>query len=144
MFVVIEHRSRRLIDFNVTGHPAAQWTRQQLREAVGVEERYAYLLHDGDAIIPVELDESIQRQRPPRSSKPNAVCGQAGGISGGGLGREIEFHDHPLAHDELLDLARDCHREFLDEAHVSRHFVVRDLVLAEFLDFLFARLRARA
>jgi hypothetical protein len=31
--VVIEHRSRRLIHFNVTAHPTAQWL-QQLREAV--------------------------------------------------------------------------------------------------------------
>ena len=40
--------SRRLIHFNVTAHPTAQWTRQQLREAVGYEERYEYLLHDRD------------------------------------------------------------------------------------------------
>ena len=40
VLVVIEHHSRRLIHFNVTVHPTAQWTRQQLREAVGYEERY--------------------------------------------------------------------------------------------------------
>ena len=61
VLVVIEHHSRRLIHFNVTGHPTAQWTRQQLREAVGYEERYAYLLHDRDTIFSAELDESIRR-----------------------------------------------------------------------------------
>jgi putative transposase len=35
VFVVMEHRSRRLIHCNVTAHPSALWTRQQLREAVG-------------------------------------------------------------------------------------------------------------
>ena len=35
VFVVIEHRSRRLIHFNVTAHPTAAWTLQQLREASG-------------------------------------------------------------------------------------------------------------
>jgi putative transposase len=30
VFIVIEHHSRRLIHFNVTAHPSAQWTRQQL------------------------------------------------------------------------------------------------------------------
>lgn len=50
VLVVIEHHSRRLIHFNVTAHPTAQWARQQLREAVGYEERYAYLLHDRDTI----------------------------------------------------------------------------------------------
>jgi hypothetical protein len=46
VLVIIEHHSRRLIHFNVTAHPTAQWTRQQLREAVGYEERCDYLLHD--------------------------------------------------------------------------------------------------
>jgi putative transposase len=32
-FVVIEHHSRRLIHCNVTAHPSAAWTLQQLREA---------------------------------------------------------------------------------------------------------------
>jgi putative transposase len=80
VLVVIEHRSRRLIHFNVTAHPTAEWTRQQLREAVGYEERYEYLLHDRDAIFSVELDESIRRfglgvlKSPPRSPKANSIC----------------------------------------------------------------------
>jgi len=32
VFVVIGHHSRRLIHCNVTGHPNAAWTLQQLRE----------------------------------------------------------------------------------------------------------------
>ncbi len=60
VLVVIEHHSRRLIHFNVTGHPTAQWTRQQLREAVGCEERYDCLLHDRDAIFSAAFDESIR------------------------------------------------------------------------------------
>jgi putative transposase len=80
VLVVIEHHSRRLIHFNVTAHPTAEWTRQQLREAVGYEERYRSLLHDRDTIFPAELDESIQRlglhvlKSPPRSPEANAIC----------------------------------------------------------------------
>jgi hypothetical protein len=80
VLVVIEHHSRRLIHFNVTAHPTAQWTRQQLREAVGYEEQYAYRLHDRDSIFSAELDHSIQRlglrvlKSPPRSPKANALC----------------------------------------------------------------------
>jgi putative transposase len=80
VLVVIEHRSRRLIHFNVTAHPTAQWTRQQLREAVGYDERYEYLLHDRDAIFSAELDESIRGlglrvlKSPPRSPKANSIC----------------------------------------------------------------------
>ena len=51
VFVVIEHRSRRLIHCNVTAHPSASWTLQQLREAIGLHERYEYLLHDRDSIF---------------------------------------------------------------------------------------------
>jgi putative transposase len=34
VFMVMEHGSRRLIHCNVTAHPTALWTRQQLREAL--------------------------------------------------------------------------------------------------------------
>jgi putative transposase len=43
VFVVIEHHSRRLIHCNVTAHPNAAWTLQQLREAVGdLRTRYRH------------------------------------------------------------------------------------------------------
>jgi transposase InsO family protein len=80
VFVVIEHRSRRLIHCNVTGHPTAAWTLQQLRETVGLEGRYQYLLHDRDSIFATHLDESIANlgvtvlKSPPRSPKANAIC----------------------------------------------------------------------
>src|SRR5450756_2774032 len=80
VFVVIEHHSRRLIHCNVTAHPSAAWTLQQLREAVGFEERYEYLLHDRDSIFSKHLDESIEwlgvtvLKSPPRSPKANAIC----------------------------------------------------------------------
>ena len=80
VLIVIEHHSRRLIRFNVAAHPTAEWTRQQLREAVGCEEQYAYLLHDRDTIFSADLDESIRKlglrvlKSPPRSPKANAIC----------------------------------------------------------------------
>ena len=42
VFVVIEHRSRRLVHCNVTAHPTSAWTLQQLREAIGFENLYQY------------------------------------------------------------------------------------------------------
>jgi putative transposase len=44
LFVVIEHRSRRLVHYNVTTHPSSVWTLQQLRETVGLEGQYEYFL----------------------------------------------------------------------------------------------------
>src|SRR5712672_4523141 len=80
VFVVIEHRSRRLVHCNVTAHPTSAWTLQQLREAVGFEERYEYLRHNRDSIFAKHLDESIERfgvtvlKSPPRTPKANAIC----------------------------------------------------------------------
>src|ERR1700730_13263040 len=80
VLIVIEHRSRRLIHCNVTAHPSVAWTLQQLREAVGVEERYEYLLHDRDSIFAKHLEESIGRlgvkvlKSPPRSPMADAFA----------------------------------------------------------------------
>ncbi len=41
VFVVIEHSTRRLAHINVTANPNADWTLQQLREVVGMEEGIA-------------------------------------------------------------------------------------------------------
>ena len=80
IFVIIHHGSRRLVHFNVTAHPTAAWTLQQLREAIGFEQGYRYLLHDRDSIFARILDESIETfgvrvlRSPPRSPMANAVC----------------------------------------------------------------------
>src|SRR5450631_330334 len=80
VFVVIEHRSRRLIHCNITAHPSATWTLQQLREAIGLQDRYEYLIHDRDSIFANHLDESIRRlgikvlKSPPHSPMANAIC----------------------------------------------------------------------
>ena len=37
VLVLIEHGSRRLVHLNVTQHPTADWTLQQLREAIGCD-----------------------------------------------------------------------------------------------------------
>src|SRR5215475_14402572 len=80
VFVMIEHGSRRLMHLNVTAHPTAAWTLQQLREALGDERRYRYLIHDRDRIYAKRLDESIKRlglrvlKSPLRSPMANAIC----------------------------------------------------------------------
>jgi transposase InsO family protein len=80
VFVVIEHSSRRLIHCNVKAHPSAAWTLQQLREVVGYEDQYKFLIHDRDCIFASHLDESIQAlgikvlKSAPRTPKMNAIC----------------------------------------------------------------------
>jgi hypothetical protein len=64
----------------VTAHPTTRWTLQQLREAVGLEERYQYLLHDCDGIFAKHLDDSVTRlgvtvlKSPPQCPAASAIC----------------------------------------------------------------------
>ena len=83
IFVVIEHESRKLLHVNVTPHPTADWTRQQLRHAVPVDSGYRFLLHDRDPIFSSELDRSIRHLglrvlKTPYTAPPaNAICERA-------------------------------------------------------------------
>jgi hypothetical protein len=63
VFVVMEHGSRRLLHCNVTAHPTAQWTLQQLREAIPSDHAYRFLIHDRDRIFAPDLDASIRNLR---------------------------------------------------------------------------------
>ncbi|PYU24674.1 MAG: transposase [Acidobacteria bacterium] len=51
VFLVLAHDRRRIVHCNVTAHPTAQWTGQQLREAFPFEQLPRYLLRDRDAIF---------------------------------------------------------------------------------------------
>src|SRR5882672_6097350 len=80
VLVVIEHGSRRLVHVNVTAHPSAGWTLQQLREAIGDKDGAKYLIHDRDRIFATRLDDSIRSlglevlRSPFASPKANALC----------------------------------------------------------------------
>src|SRR6266581_1613010 len=80
VFVLIHHVSRQLLHINVTAHPTAAWTLQQLREVIGEEDGYRYLVHDRDSIFAKTLDQSLERlgleivKSPPQSPMANAIC----------------------------------------------------------------------
>jgi transposase InsO family protein len=50
VLVVLSHARRRLVHFNVTEHPTAEWTARQLLEACGPEEAARYLIRDRDKV----------------------------------------------------------------------------------------------
>ncbi len=50
VFLVLAHDRRRIVHFNVTEHPTAQWTAQQIVEAFPFDRAPRYLLRDGDGI----------------------------------------------------------------------------------------------
>jgi len=50
VLVVLGHGRRRLLHFNVTEHPTAEWTARQLIEACGPEDSPRYLIRDRDQV----------------------------------------------------------------------------------------------
>jgi len=60
VFMIMELDTRRILHSNVTQHPAAEWTLQQFRECVTVEEGYRFIIHDRDRIYSCPLDQSLK------------------------------------------------------------------------------------
>jgi transposase InsO family protein len=60
VFLVLAHDRRRIVHFNVTAHPTAEWTAQQLREAFPFEQIPRYLLRDRDRIYGGEFPEDVK------------------------------------------------------------------------------------
>jgi transposase InsO family protein len=78
VFLVMEVGSRRILHYNVTANPTAEWTTRQLREAIPHDHRWRFLVHDRDSIFSRRLDETINRmglrvlKSPIRAPKANA------------------------------------------------------------------------
>ena len=60
VFLVLAHERRRVVHFNVTAHPTAEWTAQQLREAFPFEQIPRYLLRDRDKIFGDEFGRQVK------------------------------------------------------------------------------------
>jgi putative transposase len=58
--LVLAHDRRRVVHFNVTAHPTAEWTAQQLREAFPFDQVPRYLLRDRDRIFGHAFREQLQ------------------------------------------------------------------------------------
>ena len=83
VFLVMEIGSRRILHYNVTAHPTADWTRQQFREAIPSDHGYQFVIHDRDSIFSRELHQHQQMKSdfglkvlrtPVRASPANAYC----------------------------------------------------------------------
>jgi transposase InsO family protein len=109
VFVVIEHANRRLLHVNVTAHPTAEWTLQQLREAVLSDHSYRFLIHDRDSIFSQSLDRSIGNlglhvlKTPPHCPQANAICERVLGT----LRREALDFVIPLTENHVRRMLRD-------------------------------------
>ena len=60
VFVILAHERRRIVHFNVTEHPTAQWTAQQMVEAFPWDEGPRYVLRDRDSIYGTYFQQRIE------------------------------------------------------------------------------------
>jgi putative transposase len=80
VLVIMEVETRRILHFNVTRHPTADWTLQQFRECVTGGEGYRFVIHDRDRIYSRQLDASLKSlglsvlKTPYKSPQANSFC----------------------------------------------------------------------
>jgi hypothetical protein len=60
VFVILTHERRRVIHFNVTEHPIAAWTAQQVVEALSWNAVPRYLLRDRDSIYGAVFQQRVR------------------------------------------------------------------------------------
>jgi putative transposase len=60
VLLILAHERRRIIHFNVTEHPTAQWTAQQVVEAFPWDEAPRYLLRDRDRIYGTHFRQRVR------------------------------------------------------------------------------------
>jgi putative transposase len=121
-FFVIEHGRRRILHFNVTRHPSADWVVQQLRETFAEVAPYRYAILDRDSIFNADVIGFLQAT----GLKPKRTSIQAPWQNGtaerwiGSCRREILDHIIPINEEHLRRLIRDYvryHQE--DRVHDS-------------------------
>ena len=80
VFVVLEVGTRRIVHWNVTEHPTADWTIQQFRTVITPETSHRFVLHDRDGIYAAGVDRAIASMgrrvltTPVRAPQANAFC----------------------------------------------------------------------
>jgi putative transposase len=59
VLVILVHERRRVIHFNITEHPSAAWTAQQVLEAFPWDEAPRYLLRDRDRLYGADFRRRV-------------------------------------------------------------------------------------
>jgi len=117
-FFAIDHGRRRILHFNVTAHPTAEWVVQQLRETFPDSARHRYMILDRDSKLSADVIGFL------RSSGIEAVRTSVRSPWQNGLaerwvgGARRECFDHVIALDEAH--VRRLAREYIAYFHSDR------------------------
>jgi putative transposase len=124
VFVVLLHRRRQVVHFNVTDSPTAAWTAQQIVETFPDDSAPRYLLRDRDSIYGGEFQRRVKGMRiaevltAPRSPWQNPFAERVIGI----IRRELLDHVIVLNEGHL----RRRLRSYLHYYHCSRTHLALD------------------
>jgi transposase InsO family protein len=108
-FFVIEHGRRKILHFNVTQYPTAEWVVQQLREAFSDAGPYRYVILDRDSKFDVEVIAFLKSTglKPKRTSIRSPWQNGIAERWVGGCRREMLDHVIPLNEKHLRRLVRE-------------------------------------
>jgi putative transposase len=87
VFLILEIDTRRILHWNTTEHPTAEWTTQQFRSCLTGEEPCRFVIHDRDAIFSPAMDDVLRStnlrvlKTPPGAPQANAFCERLIGTS---------------------------------------------------------------
>jgi putative transposase len=80
VFLVLDIDTRRILHWNVTERPTAEWTVQQFRACLTGDESYRFIIHARDSIYSAAADRAISSmglrvlKTPARVPQANAFC----------------------------------------------------------------------
>ena len=60
VLIVLAHDRRRIVHFNVTDHPTAEWTAQQMVDAIGDGKSPRYLIRDRDGVYGLAFRDRLK------------------------------------------------------------------------------------
>jgi transposase InsO family protein len=124
VFLVLEHERRRILHFNVTEGPSAQWTGQQLVNAFPHDSAPKYVIRDRDKIYGADFVRRVRAMRveqvltAPVSPWQNPYCERVIGT----LRRECIDHVIVLGEQHLRRILR----KYLEYYHGSRTHLALD------------------
>ena len=80
VFAILEIGTRKILHFNVTAHPTAEWTLQQFLEAIPCEHDNRFFIVDRDGKFSADLRRSVRAmgvrwlRTPRRAPQANSYC----------------------------------------------------------------------